>query len=170
MERDLEEIISYMSEKFRPYEIFEKQIKRITRELIKRGYSLDEITRGVNAYLLQLEPVSSDNPDRQEKPEKRNLTFRVLDATESRWIGTGAYGYMCLLRELGLLSHQETEEIIRYVLDNEIELNSGEDLQQLILEMIFDSGIDGKLLSGDEGYEDEEIRIPFLRKSGRRLL
>ena len=170
MERNLEEIISYMSEKFRPYEIFEKQIKRITRELIERGYSLDEITRGVNAYLLQLEPVSSDYPDRQEKPGKRNLTFRVLDVTESRWIGPGAYGYMCLLRELGLLSHHETEEVIRYVLDNEIELDSGEELQQLILEMIFDSGIDGKLLCGDEDYEDEGIGIPFLRRSRRRLL
>ena len=170
MERNLEEIISYMSEKFRPYEIFEKQIKRITRELIERGYSLNEITRGVNAYLLQLEPVSSDYPDRQEKPGKRDLTFRVLDVTESRWIGPGAYGYMCLLRELGLLSHHETEEVIRYVLDNEIELNSGEELQQLILEMIFDSGIDGKLLCGDEDYEDEGIGIPFLRRSRRRLL
>jgi uncharacterized protein Smg (DUF494 family) len=170
MERNLEEIISYMSEKFRPYEIFEKQIKRITRELIERGYSLDEITQGVNAYLLQLEPVSSDYPDRQENPEKRDLTFRVLDVTESRWIGPGAYGYMCLLREMGLLSHHETEEVIRYVMDNEIELNSGEELQQLILEMIFDSGADGKLLGSDEDYEGEGIGIPFLRKSRRRLL
>jgi len=170
MQRDLEEIISYMSRMFRPYEVFEKQLKRITSELIERGYSLEEITRGVNAYLLQLEPVSADYPERQKEPVKRDLTFRVLDVSESRWIGTEAYGYLCLLRELGLLNSQETEEIIRYVVDNEIELESGDDLQQIMLEMIFDSGADRKVISGDEDYEDGEIGVSAMRRRGRRLL
>ena len=170
MQRELEEIISYMSEKFRPYEVFEKQLKRITRELIDRGYTMEEITRGVNAYLLQLEPMSSDYPNPQDKPVKRDFNFRILDVTESRWIRPGAYGYLCLLRELGLLSHRETEEILRYVVDNEIELESGEDLQQIMLEMIFDSGIEGKGFYVDEGYEDLGNEGPALRKRGRRLL
>ncbi len=170
MQRELEEIISYMSEKFRPYEVFEKQLKRITRELIERGYTMEEITRGVNAYLLQLEPMSSDYPNPQEKPGRRDFNFRILDITESRWIGPGAYGYLCLLRELGLLSHHETEEIVRYVVENEIELESGEDLQQIMLEMIFDSGIEGKGFYAGEDYEDLENEGPALRNRGRRLL
>ncbi|MEA2064635.1 MAG: DUF494 family protein [Gemmatimonadota bacterium] len=151
MERNVEEIITYMSEKFRQYEVFNKQLKQITSELIERGYTLEEITRGVNAYLLQLEPAGTDARGTvTEKTLRPERSFRVLDSEESRWIGPGAYGYMCLLRELGLLNHQETEEIIHYIVDNEIDSVTGEDLQQVILEMIFDSGVERISFSKDE--------------------
>ena len=170
MQRNLEEIISYMNEQFRPYEVFETQIRRITRELIERGYTLDEITRGVNTYLLHLEPVGSDHPGRQKEVQKRDRNFRILDVTESRWIGAGAYGYLCQLRELGLLNSQETEELIGYVVENEIELESRDDLQEIMLELIFDGEMEEEVLSSDDDYEDEQGRFPFLPRKNRRLL
>ncbi|MEA1997646.1 MAG: hypothetical protein U9N45_08390, partial [Gemmatimonadota bacterium] len=60
VQRNLEEIVSYMEDRFRRYELFDRQMKRITSELLEFGYSLDEITRGINSYLLHLEPLSSD--------------------------------------------------------------------------------------------------------------
>ncbi|MBN2287862.1 MAG: DUF494 family protein [Candidatus Glassbacteria bacterium] len=170
MQRNLEEIISYMNERFRPYEVFDKQLKRITRELMERGYTLDEITRGVNTYLLQLEPAGSDYKERQEEPPKREPNLRVLDIAESRWIRPGAYGYLCLLREMGLLNHQETEELIGYIVENELELESGEDLQQIMLEMIFEGEADRKMGCEDEDYEDGDLDFPVLHRKSRRLL
>ena len=70
MQKNLEEIISYMENKFRPYEMFEQQVKQITRELMELGYTLEEITRGINTYLLQLEP-----------PAKAAISAGMLTAT-----------------------------------------------------------------------------------------
>ncbi|MFC1537218.1 DUF494 family protein [Gemmatimonadota bacterium] len=170
MQNNLEEIISYMNEKFCQCGVFEKQLKQITGELIKRGYTLEEITRGVNTYLLQLEPISSDFTGLQEELPKKELSYRILDISESCWIGPGAYGYLCLLRELGLLNHQETEELIHYIVDNEFELESGEDLQQIMLEMIREGADNREVLYGDEDCEDKERCNPLLLKRSRRLL
>ena len=148
VERNVDEIISYMQNKFRPYEIFEHQMKKITHELMELGYTLDEITRGINAYLLQLEPESSDQR-RKEKSPARELTFRVLERGESRYIGRDAYGYLCLLRGLGLVSRDETEELIGYIVENEIEVEDGEGLQSVMLDLMSAGG-------GEEELDDDD--------------
>ena len=93
MQNNVEEIISYMNENFSSYEIFERQVRQITRELMELGYTLEEITRGINAYLVQLEPESSDKP-RGTKRTARQKTYRVLDTAERRYIGRDAYGLL----------------------------------------------------------------------------
>jgi uncharacterized protein Smg (DUF494 family) len=143
VQRNLEEIISYMENKFRPYEVFEQQMKQITRELMELGYTLEEITRGVNAYLLQLEPKGSDVRYR-EKYFQRVKSFRILDPSESRYIGRDAYGYLCLIRGLGLIGEEETEDLINYITDNKIEVEDGEQLQSVMMDLVLD----------DEGEED----------------
>lgn len=137
MQNNVEEIISYMNENFSSYEIFERQVRQITRELMELGYTLEEITRGINAYLLQLEPESSDMP-RGSKRGGRQRTFRVLDPAERRFIGRDAYGYLCLLRELGLVNHDETEELIGYITSNRIEVDNSEHLQAVMMELMLD--------------------------------
>jgi len=138
VQRNLEEIISYMENKFRPYEMFEQQVKQITRELMELGYTLEEITRGINTYLLQLEPQGSDLRY-QEKYLQRVKSFRILDSSESRYIGRDAYGYLCLIRGLGLISEEETEELISYITDNGIEVRDGEQLQSVMMDLVLDN-------------------------------
>ena len=128
MQRTLDEIVSYMEDKFRPYDLFNRQMKQITRDLVELGYSLEEITKGINTYLLQLEPKSFDQR-KQEKYLQRTPTFRILDASERRYIGRDAYGYLCLLRGLGMLGLEETEELIAYIIENKIDVESSEHVQ-----------------------------------------
>ena len=154
MQRNLEEIISYMENKFRPYEMFEQQVKQITRELMELGYTLEEITRGINTYLLQLEPKGSDLRY-QEKFFQRVKSFRILDSSESRYIGRDAYGYLCLIRGLGLISEEETEELISYITDNGIEVLDGEQLQSVMMELVLDN----------DGEEDISFTGDRIRKN-----
>jgi uncharacterized protein Smg (DUF494 family) len=134
----VEEIITYMTDKFRTYEVFENQLKRITRELIERGYTLEEITKGINAYLLQLEPQSTDSGHREKIPG-RERTFRVLDREESRRIAPKAFGYLLLLREMGMLSAEETEEIIHYITGSGMHVETGDEVQMVMLELLLES-------------------------------
>jgi len=151
VERNVDEIVTYMQDKFRSYEIFEHQMKKITRELMELGYTLDEITKGINAYLLQLEPGSSDLR-RKEKSPVRELTFRVLDRTESRYIGRDAYGYLCLLRGLGLVSREETEDLIGYIVENQIEVEDGDGLQGVIMELMTETDAEEDPDTGDQEW------------------
>ncbi len=146
MQNNVEEIISYMSENFSSYEIFERQVRQLTRELMELGYTLEEITRGINAYLVRMEPESSDMP----RGAKRQRTFRVLDVSERRYIGRDAYGYLCLLRELGLLNQEETEELIGYITGNRIEVDNGEHLQAVMMELMVDPEYDSDYEEQDE--------------------
>ncbi len=152
MQNNVEEIISYMSENFSSYEFFERQVRQLTRELMELGYTLEEITRGVNAYLVQLEPESSDKP-RGVKRARRQRTFRVLDISERRYIGRDAYGYLCLLRELGLVNQDETEELIGYITGNRIEVDNGEHLQAVMMELMVDPEYDGDYDERDESEQ-----------------
>jgi len=155
LQRNLEEIISYMQDKYRPFEVFDRQMKQITRELMELGYTLEEITKGINAYLLQLEPQSSDVRYR-EKYFQRVKSFRILDPSESRYIGRDAYGYLCLIRGLGMISGEETEELIDYITENKIEVENGEQLQSLMMNLVLDNiDSDGDVsLSGEKEGED----------------
>ncbi len=137
MQSNLEEIISYMQNKFSPYEVFKQQMKQITRELMELGYTLEEISRGINAYLLQLEPQGSDMRYR-EKYFQRVKSFRILDRSESRYIGRDAYGYLCLMRGLSLINEEETEELIDYITDHKIEVENGEQLQSVMMALVLD--------------------------------
>jgi len=155
LQRNLEEIISYMQDKYRPFEVFDRQMKQITRELMELGYTLEEITKGINAYLLQLEPQSSDVRYR-EKYFQRVKSFRIRDPSESRYIGRDAYGYLCLIRGLGMISGEETEELIDYITENKIEVENGEQLQSLMMNLVLDNiDSDGDVsLSGEKEGED----------------
>jgi uncharacterized protein Smg (DUF494 family) len=155
VQRSLEEIISYMEDKFRPYEVFEHQMRRITRELMELGYTLDEITKGINAYLLQLEPMSSDIR-KQEEVVQRERSYRVLDDSEKRYIGRDAYGYLYLLREMGLISSRETENIISYILENKVEVENGEQMQSIMLDMVLNTDYNENQSSGEEEEKNEE--------------
>ncbi|MBW7996857.1 MAG: DUF494 family protein [Candidatus Glassbacteria bacterium] len=151
MQNNVEEIISYMNENFSSYEIFERQVRRVTRELMELGYTLEEITRGINAYLVQLEPKSSDRPRGAGRTGSQR-TFRVLDTAERRFIGRDAYGYLCLIRELGLVNHDETEELIGYITSNRIEVDNSEQLQAVMMELLIDPEYDR-----DCGDDDENV-------------
>ncbi len=153
MQNNVEEIISYMNENFSSYEIFERQVRQLTRELMELGYTLEEITRGINAYLVQMEPESSDKP-RGAKRARRQRTFRVLDTSERRYIGRDAYGYLCLLRELGLVNQEETEELISYITGNRIEVDNGEHLQAVMMELMVEPEYDGD-------YDEADDRVQF---------
>ena len=167
MQRNLDEIISYMQDKFRPYDLFDRQLKQITRDLMERGYTLDEITRGINAYLLQLKPGSSDLRYR-ERTLQRERTFRILDSSESRYISRDAYGYLCLLRGLGLISTEETEELINYVVENQIEVQDGEELQSVMMDLVSENEMEGEInLDNKKELEDRPVLWHNFRK--RRL-
>ena len=168
MQRNLDEIISYMQIKFRPYEIFERQMKQITRELMELGYTLDEITRGINAYLLQLEPKSSDLRYR-EKFLQRERSFRILDSSESRYIGRDAFGYMCLLRGLGMVTAEETEELINYIVENRIEVETGDELQAIMIDLVLDSDSNSEMAGEDSEGEREERSVLWHNFRKRRL-
>jgi len=165
---NVEEIITYMNSRFRTYEVFERQLRNITRELMERGYTLDEIVKGINAYLLQLEPQSTDSRQR-EKNLSRARSFRVLDESEARRIGPGAQGYLWLMREMGMLNPQECEEIITYILENELEVESGEQLQGVMMDLILDQDaereglIEASDFSGFDDFEDQSLR-PLQRR------
>ncbi len=146
MQRSLEEIISYMEDRFRPYEIFDRQMRKITRELMELGYTLEEITRGVNAFLVKLEPAGTDLRHR-EKTLRRSASFRILDSTERRWLGRDAVGYLYLLQSAGMIDDLEREEIIGFIVDNEIEVEDGEQLQAVLMDMVLDQEL------GEEGVE-----------------
>jgi uncharacterized protein Smg (DUF494 family) len=139
-----------MNENFSSYEIFERQVRQITRELMELGYTLEEITRGINAYLVQLEPESCDRP-RGIKRNSSQLTYRVLDSAERRYIGRDAYGYLCLLREMGLVNHDETEELINYITNNRIEVENSEQLQAVMMEMMMDPDYEGSETDEESG-------------------
>ena len=167
MQGNLEDIISYMNNRFRTYEVFEPQLRTITRELMERGYTLDEIIQGINAYLLQLEPVSTDSRTREKNPQ-RSRTFRVLDEQESMRIGPGAHGNLWLMREMGMLSPQETEEIIAYIVENELDVESGEQLQMVMMDLILDQETNGGF--GQQGDDSREFDHYGLKKLQRRRL
>lgn len=155
MQRNLEEIISYMQNKFRPYELFEQQMKQISRELMELGYTLEEITKGINVYLLQLEPQGSDVRYR-EKYFQRVKSFRILDRSETRYIGRDAYGSLCLMRGLGLISEEETEELIDYITDNKIEVENGEQLQSVMMDLVLEDEGEGDVsLVEDRDQKDK---------------
>jgi len=153
VQSNLEEIISYMENKFRPYEVFERQMKQITSELMELGYTLEEITKGINAYLLQLEPKGSDVRYR-ERDFQNVKSFRILDPSESRYIGRDAYGYLCLVRSLGLISEEEIEDFINYITDNKIEVEDAEQLQSMMMDLLLEG-------EGEENlsFTEDENRI-----------
>jgi len=156
VQRNLEEIMTYVEDNFRLYELFERQMKQITRELMDLGYTLDEITRGINAYLLQLEPLSSDIRFR-EKILKRERSFRILDESESRYISRDAYGFLCQLRDLGLINREETEELIDYIVENRIEVENGEQLQSILMDMVLESETEsGNMYPAEEDPLEEK--------------
>jgi len=159
---NVEEIITYMNDRFRTYEVFERQLRTITRELMERGYTLDEIVKGINAYLLQLEPQSTDSRQPEKNPS-RARTFRVLDESEARRIGPGAHGYLWLMREMGMLSPQECEDIIAYIVDNELEVESSEHLQTVMMDLILDNDAAREGLTGFDGTEGQGLR-PLQRR------
>lgn len=163
MQNNVEEIISYMNENFSSYEIFEHQVRQITRELMELGYTLEEITRGINAYLVQLEPEGSDRP-RGSKRSNRQRTYRVLDVSEKRYIGRDAYGYLCLLREMGLLNHDETEELIAYITVNRLEVDNSEHLQSVMMELMLDSEFEGEYDEHEEGQGSKGIWHVFRKR------
>lgn len=153
MQGNVEEIITYMNKRFSAYEVFEPQLRNITRELIERGYTLDEIIQGINAYLLRLEPVSTDSRSR-EKDIRRSRTFRVLDERESMRIGPGAHGYLWLMREMGMLLPEEIEEIIAYIVENEMDVDSGEQLQMVMMDLILEREEHGDYQDQANGWGD----------------
>ncbi|MFC1544837.1 DUF494 family protein [Gemmatimonadota bacterium] len=163
MQNNVEEIISYMNENFSSYEIFERQMRQITRDLMDLGYTLEEITRGINAYLVQLEPESSDRP-RGIKRTARQRTYRVLDISERRFIGRDAYGYLCLLRELGLVNHDETEELIAYITSNRIEVDGSEQLQAVMMELMMDPDYDGSDFDEENGSPGGDLWHMFRKR------
>ena len=150
-----------------PLGIFDKQLRNLTHELIELGYTLDEITEGVNAYLLQLDPKSSDRYRRRSKELKPEKSFRVLDFDERKYIGSGAYGYMCLLRELGLISMHETEEIISFILDNELFVEEGEQLQRIMMDMLLENGNDDMFFYLED-QDDDSFYMPNELKAARK--
>ena len=171
MQGNVEEIISYMNVRFRTYEVFEPQLRNITRELMERGYTLEEIIKGINAYLVQLEPLSTDSRSLEKNPG-RDLTFRVLDREEAALIGRDAQGYLWLMREMGLLSPGETEEIIAYIVENELEVESGEELQMVMMDLILDRAAGSDYLDEEVGLLEafDEYEDLSLKKLGRKRL
>ena len=167
MQGNVEEIVTYMSVKFRTYEVFDSQLRTITRELIERGYTLEEIIKGINTYLLQLEPLSTDSRNREKNPA-RTRTFRILDESESRHIGPGAYGYLWLMREMGMLSHQETEDIIAYIVESELDVETGDQLQTVMMDLILGQEYYDEFDNEDGGFDEFED-LSLKRLSRRRL-
>ncbi|MBN1349139.1 DUF494 family protein [candidate division KSB1 bacterium] len=131
------EIINYIINEIQSSESNLQKLDQLSAELTHQGYSEDEIS---SAFSWLFDKIKI-NIDDLISPPKNTLphAFRVLHDVERLIISPRAYGYLIQLRELGLISAMELEQIIEKALMIGTSTVSLEDVKAIVASLIFNS-------------------------------
>ncbi|MBN2424867.1 MAG: DUF494 family protein [Calditrichaceae bacterium] len=134
MQEKIVEIIVYLLEEFQTGEVAPPNYTDLSKELISRGYTENEINLAISWVFDHFQDNTQDTYDNiKYNPQ----SARVLNEVEKLIISPQAYGYLLQLRQLGLISESELE----FVIERAISLGNStigvEDMKNIIAALLF---------------------------------
>ncbi len=87
-----------------------KNLEVLSKDLIQRGYTENEISSAFSWLLNRLNSESEELVENQRPTSNRS--FRLLHEIERSIISTEAYGYIIQLKELGIIDEMDVEQTL----------------------------------------------------------
>jgi uncharacterized protein Smg (DUF494 family) len=87
-----------------------KNLEVLSKDLIQRGYTENEISSAFSWLLNRLNSESEELIQNQGPTSDRS--FRLLHEIERSIIATEAFGYIIQLKELGIIDEVEVEQVL----------------------------------------------------------
>jgi uncharacterized protein Smg (DUF494 family) len=141
------EILIILMKEIKQRGMAKEQMRVLSGELLNRGYTEQEIS---SAFTYIIERFGSDLEGLAPDPK----SFRVLHDFERIFISADAYGYLLQLSALGLVSAEEVERIIERAVLTSIPNMKVEEMKPLVGEVLFGTGENFNLESGEYSIED----------------
>lgn len=136
MQEKIIEIIVYLLEEFQTGEIATNNYTDLSKELISRGYTENEINLAISWVFNHFQNETQDSVD---EIKYSTGSIRVLNEIERMIITPQAYGYLIQLRQLELLTDTDLE----FVIERAIAIGSSsvtiEDIKNITVSLLFDS-------------------------------
>ncbi|MCG8608809.1 DUF494 family protein [bacterium] len=129
------EILIYIMQEIRKDTTDSKHLRVISKDLLKKGYTESEISSAFSWLLTRVRSESEEIVPNQGPSLKRS--FRMLHEIEHSVVSTEAYGYIIQLKELGIISDTDVENI----LEKAVMLSSSrvkvEDIKSIVASLLF---------------------------------
>jgi len=131
------EILVYLMSQIREKNGGIEGIDGMSKELLNQGYTENEIN---TAFSWLFEKIRMDQEEifGESFNELRN-GFRVLHEAEKLVIHPEAQGYLIQLKELGIISQSDMEQIIERAMMLGVSAVSAEDIKSIVVALLFSS-------------------------------
>ncbi len=129
------EILIYIMQEIRKDTNDSQHLRVISKDLLKRGYTESEISSAFSWLLTRVRSESEEIVPIQRPSLKQS--FRMLHEIEHSVVSIEAYGYIIQLKELGIISETDVENI----LEKAVMLSSSrvkvEDVKSIVASILF---------------------------------
>jgi Smg protein len=129
------EILIYIMQEIRKDTNDSKHLRVISKDLLKKGYTESEISSAFSWLLTRVRSESEEIVPIQGPSLKQS--FRMLHEIEHSVVSIEAYGYIIQLKELGIISQMDVENI----LEKAVMLSSSrvkvEDVKSIVASILF---------------------------------
>ncbi len=139
------EILVFLMSQIRANNGTIERLDGVSRELLNQGYTENEINAAFSWLFEKMEMDQEEMLDEQEV--ELNKAFRVLHDAEKVVIRPEAHGYLIQLKELGIISLVDMEQIIERAMMLGESSVSADDIKSLVVSYLFSSDdIDAQLM------------------------
>lgn len=129
------EILIYIMSEIRRDSRDSRQLKLLSKNLIKKGYTEGEISSAFSWLLSRMRSESEEVlPNRGPT---LNGSFRLLHEIENSIISTEAYGYIIQLKELGIINELDFEQILEKAMMLGSTKVKVEEIKSIVASMLF---------------------------------
>jgi len=140
------EILVYLMSQIRENNGGTEGIDGMSKELLSQGYTENEINA---AFSWLFEKIQMDQKEiLGESSNELHNSFRVLHEAEKLVIRPQAQGYLIQLKELGIITESDMEQIIERAMMLGVNAVSAEDIKSIVVSLLFSSDELGDQLLG----------------------
>lgn len=139
------EILVYLMSQIRENNGGTEGIDGMSKELLNQGYTENEINA---AFSWLFEKIQMDQKEiLSESSNGLHNSFRVLHEAEKLVIRPEAQGYLIQLKELGIITESDMEQIIERAMMLGVSAVSADDIKSIVVSLLFSSDeLDDQLL------------------------
>ncbi len=139
------EILVYLMSQIREKNGGIEGIDGVSKELLNQGYTENEINA---AFSWLFDKIQMDQEEiLAESSVELHHSFRVLHEAEKLVIRPEAQGYLIQLKELGIISESDLEQIIERAMMLGVNAVTANDIKSLVVSLLFSSeDLDDQLL------------------------
>ncbi len=139
------EILVYLMSQIREKNGGIEGIDGMSEELLNQGYTENEINAAFSWLFEKIQMDQEEIPG--ESSNGLRNSYRVLHEAEKLVIRPEAQGYLIQLKELGIISESDLEQIIERAMMLGVSTVSAEDIKSMVVSLLFSSdNLDDQLL------------------------